>query len=1446
MSVVRLMLAMFVLLLTAATASAIDLAPSVQITSNPISNADSTATIVITAIDTTDNAGINRIDFYVEGALSYSKNCGQATTCTLTRTIIKTQPATEQYYATAVDIGNNAATSKTIIVTYRGPNEPPVIQTLPNRTILEDSGINLNVTDLWPYVSDTWTADENLTYIISAQTNSSMANCAVSSNRYIDCTTPTGNATGETKITVSATDGQLTQTKDFTLTVQNVNDAPNLIQAVPGISVNEDETNLTLNLSQYFTDIDGQSLSYTYRIGTNNLTAATLAGVLQIIALNNYYGTIPLTIMASDGELQINVTINVVVNSINDAPQFMHPPVNQTTIQDVPFIYQLNHTDVEGDTVTYTDDSALFTINPATGLISFTPAASGNYSITIFITDSGTPNLQTNQTFTLEIRYLPRPGFENSTRNATYTDSALYEIYVDIVNAAPMDTVLFEYNGTNRTATRVQGSAYKINITDLPVGSYNHRWHANYTNGLSNSSQLYNFTVLKAKPEINITLEGSKNMTFGDTGSVRCTINTNQPPRWMMRYQSGTVAFTPITSATNYTDDLSQLNAAIYNYTCYTAGAQNYTDYTANLTDVIINQRPVGLIFNAPETIEYGAPTNASCFADYPGVNATLIINNTGWTTIPGGIDNVTRPFGSYNYTCFILNSMNFVGIQESKITTITKPQTTLTITGQSAAYGSPLNVSCAINHNQSIPQLYRDGSIILNNDATILTAGDYNFTCNATAVNYTNAEISRILTVSKAMPAINLTLNRTAGDYAIELNGTVLINGTILVPANANISVFFNNMHYNGTGNVTFERAFTTTGAYPVTLIYAGAQNYSYLNKTYTIYVGNIARKENITPDTGTHMNQSTTAISLDTNRNMQCRWATTDLDFTSMARNLSTANGYHHTGTITGLILGTNPIYLACTNDTAGTNEELIYTVDNIIDSSSKVINGATATNSTLTISTTVDGNSALSNVTATNSAINNSMLTNCVVINSTVKDYVGSNCYILNSFIDPSQGANPIVNATNVINSNINYSYLDHSTITNSSLNSSTIIRSTVLNVTAQNSTIRDSTVTNTNVSDAIIINNSISAGKILMFNGSIYDATAQGPQKLSDLINQPPVAVSTPSATTITTGDTIIFNASNSYDPNNNSAVLNDAITLYSWNFGDGTTTNTTNIITNHTYPSAGTFIVTLTVTDKYGSTGTTTQTITVNVPYVAPVGGSSGGGHGGGGGGGGYNAIAQTYTYDLESGKYFQRAMTLSDTLNILYIGKTYVFKVSEISRTEGYAVALINSKPYKFMNKEIKKIDLDGNNYYDMEASFVNNFVTRADFRLKPIHEEVPLSERPVITPTIAPAQKPSAAIAEKLQEAQKQLEQEKQAEEKEEETEKEIPTEEKEEGITLLSATIGLAKTLFSAMKGTVTGAVTAGESIDEKGGATGTTITIIIVILGLLGYWAYNRFLD
>ena len=95
-----------------------------------------------------------------------------------------------------------------------------------------------------------------------------------------------------------------------------------------------------------------------------------------------------------------------------------------------------------------------------------------------------------------------------------------------------------------------------------------------------------------------------------------------------------------------------------------------------------------------------------------------------------------------------------------------------------------------------------------------------------------------------------------------------------------------------------------------------------------------------------------------------------------------------------------------------------------------------------------------------------------------------------------------------------------------------------------------------------------------------------------------VNNPPVAsfAATPSSGTAPL--TVQFDGSASTD-------ADGSIASYQWNFGDGSAAGT-GVTTGHVYQSAGTYSVTLRVSDNVGASGSTTQQVTVAAKPPSPI------------------------------------------------------------------------------------------------------------------------------------------------------------------------------------------------------------------------------------------------
>lgn len=101
-------------------------------------------------------------------------------------------------------------------------------------------------------------------------------------------------------------------------------------------------------------------------------------------------------------------------------------------------------------------------------------------------------------------------------------------------------------------------------------------------------------------------------------------------------------------------------------------------------------------------------------------------------------------------------------------------------------------------------------------------------------------------------------------------------------------------------------------------------------------------------------------------------------------------------------------------------------------------------------------------------------------------------------------------------------------------------------------------------------------------------------------LTVIDNQNPTASFVYSPTNPTAAEDVYFNASDSNDPDGN-------IVSYEWDFGDGSTAKGVSV--SHKYTDAGTYTVSLKVTDNTGNTGSVSKTLTISgnqIPTAAFV------------------------------------------------------------------------------------------------------------------------------------------------------------------------------------------------------------------------------------------------
>ncbi|WP_225691774.1 tandem-95 repeat protein, partial [Thalassolituus sp. ST750PaO-4] len=184
-------------------------------------------------------------------------------------------------------------------------NSAPVMGTITAKILNEDSVLNVTL-------SATDADGDSLTYSITSATTELGASISGTTLTI----TPQANYNGSGSITVQVSDGALTDSTSFNVTVDPVNDAP-VIGTVTAKTLNEDAT---LGVTLSATDIDSGSLTYSITSATTELGASISGTTLTIAPQANFNGAGSITVQVSDGALSDSTSFNVTVDAVNDAP----------------------------------------------------------------------------------------------------------------------------------------------------------------------------------------------------------------------------------------------------------------------------------------------------------------------------------------------------------------------------------------------------------------------------------------------------------------------------------------------------------------------------------------------------------------------------------------------------------------------------------------------------------------------------------------------------------------------------------------------------------------------------------------------------------------------------------------------------------------------------------------------------------------------------------------------------------------------------------------------------------------------------------------------------------------------------------------------------------------------------------------------------------------------
>lgn len=214
-------------------------------------------------------------------------------------------------------------------------NDAPIIATIYRISVQETENVSL-------YVSASDSENDNMTYSIND------SRFVQDMNDKTHFTWETGyEDAGNYDFFVKVSDGKLYSEKKFDVKVGNKNKAPDLLMNIPPQEWNED-TNHTLNLSQYFHDIDVGNTIYYYIDSTSTDTNINIEnivnGTVYFDSKKDWFGEDWIIFTATDGDGTINSTktnnITLRVLPVNDAPILLKEIGTINTNEDT--VYNIN------------------------------------------------------------------------------------------------------------------------------------------------------------------------------------------------------------------------------------------------------------------------------------------------------------------------------------------------------------------------------------------------------------------------------------------------------------------------------------------------------------------------------------------------------------------------------------------------------------------------------------------------------------------------------------------------------------------------------------------------------------------------------------------------------------------------------------------------------------------------------------------------------------------------------------------------------------------------------------------------------------------------------------------------------------------------------------------------------------------------------------------------
>jgi len=398
--------------------------------------------------------------------------------------------------------------SKSFTWTVTETNLPPVVANPGSQSSAEGASVSLPVTATDPDGTP-----------LSFSATGLPADLSINPTTGVVSGTLGYNAAGVYSVTVTASDGSLSDSETFGWTVTNTDRAP--IVTNPGSQT--DAEGDVVSLQTAATDPDGDTLVYSATGLPPGLTINASTGVISGTLAFNAAGGHSVTVSASDGMLSDSETFAWNVSNTNRPPVLANPG-NQTHAEGATISLQIAATDPDGDNLVF-DATGLpdgLSIDPAAGLITGTLATDGNYNPTVSVSDG---DLSDSESFTWTVHSEDEPPVLTNPGDQSSAEGETVSLQV-VANDLDQDTLAY-------SATGLPGGLDINPSTGLISGvigfnaAGNHNVTLTVSDGTLNDSETFEWTVTNTNRPPVLTNPG--NQAHAEGASISLQVVATDP-----------------------------------------------------------------------------------------------------------------------------------------------------------------------------------------------------------------------------------------------------------------------------------------------------------------------------------------------------------------------------------------------------------------------------------------------------------------------------------------------------------------------------------------------------------------------------------------------------------------------------------------------------------------------------------------------------------------------------------------------------------------------------------------------------------------------------------------------------------------------------------------------------------------------------------------------------